>query len=238
MGSGVIVDMWPDLDSYNDELGISEPQTYIYGLFEPATGALRYIGKSDRPRDRFANQLNERSNTHRCNWIQSLVESGEKPIQRILEHVPVGDGWQSVERAYIRGALAAGCRLVNGTAGGDGVVGLGPVARERIRSAWIGRKHSEESKRRIGAASRGRLHTDEYKQYMRDLMRQREFTPTHRQRLREANQKLTAQQVQDIRARLRAGERQASIAADYGINKGSVSNINRGVTYSGIGDNE
>ena len=222
---------WPDIDGYNAEHGITEPQTYIYGLFDPTTGDLRYIGKSDRPRERFANQLNERSNTYRCNWIRSLLESGRRPVQRIIDHVAIGDEWQSVERAYIRGARDAGCRLVNGTDGGDGVSGL-TVA----NPVWLGRKHSEESKLRIGAASRGRRHTEEYKQYMRDLMRVREFTDQHRQRLSEANRKLTESQVRAIRVRLAAGERQNAIAADYGIDKGTVSNIKRGVSYAGIGE--
>lgn len=44
---------------------------------------------------------------------------------------------------------------------------------------------------------------------------------------------LTAQDIADIKARLRQGEYQHHIAADYGLNQGRVSEINtgkRGVT--------
>lgn len=211
---------------------------YIYGLFDPETGELRYIGKSDRPRGRLADQLNDRSNTHRCHWIQSLKARGLTPVQRIIDSVPIGDDWQTVERAYIRGALAAGYPLTNATDGGDGVVGLSPESRARITAAWVGRKHRPESLVKIGNASRGRRHTEEYKQYMRELMSQREFAPNHRQRIRESTQKLTTKQVREIRVRLRAGEPQASIASDFAIHQGSVSNINRGITYVGIGEIE
>lgn len=39
---------------------------------------------------------------------------------------------------------------------------------------------------------------------------------------------LTAQDIADIKARLRQGEYQHNIAADYGLNQGRVSEINTG----------
>lgn len=39
---------------------------------------------------------------------------------------------------------------------------------------------------------------------------------------------LTAQDIADIKARLRQGEYQHDIAADYGLNQGRVSEINTG----------
>ncbi|AQR62975.1 hypothetical protein BZG35_15915 [Brevundimonas sp. LM2] len=39
---------------------------------------------------------------------------------------------------------------------------------------------------------------------------------------------LTAQDIADIKARLRQGEYQHHIAADYGLNQGRVSEINTG----------
>jgi len=40
--------------------------------------------------------------------------------------------------------------------------------------------------------------------------------------------RLTAQDIADIKARLRLGEYQHDIAADYGLNQGRVSEINTG----------
>lgn len=39
---------------------------------------------------------------------------------------------------------------------------------------------------------------------------------------------LTAQDIADIKARLREGEYQHDIAADYGLNQGRISEINTG----------
>lgn len=39
---------------------------------------------------------------------------------------------------------------------------------------------------------------------------------------------LTAQDIADIKARLRRGEYQHDIAADYGLNQGRISEINTG----------
>lgn len=226
-------DVHPMLHPWQNET--PGPQHYIYGLYDPITGELRYIGKSDRPRERLANQLNERADTHRCHWMQSLVAQGLRPIQRIIDSVPIGGDWQTVERAYIAGARVAGCKLTNGTDGGDGVPGLSPEARERIRAAWLGRKHSPETLLKLSAASRGRKHTAVWRENMRALMTGREFSAKHRQRLQRAVQKLTPKQVRAIRRMLAMGIQQREIARHFGIHQGSVSNLARGKTYVGIG---
>lgn len=204
---------------------------FIYALTDPRDGEIRYIGKSDYPRRRLAAHLRERSGTHRCHWIGELRALGLEPAQIILDSVPAGSGWQSVERAYIAGARIVGCRLTNGTDGGDGVAGLTGDSLARLRATWVGRKHSAESKAKIGAASAGRRHTAAHRQKMRDLMSVRDFTPAHRSRIRAAAQKLTAGQVAEIRRLLAAGVRQREIAGTFGVHQGTISNIARGLTY-------
>lgn len=51
---------------------MSGSPVYIYGLTDPITEEIRYIGKSIRPTERLSNHCNEKSNCHRSNWIQSL----------------------------------------------------------------------------------------------------------------------------------------------------------------------
>ncbi len=43
---------------------------------------------------------------------------------------------------------------------------------------------------------------------------------------------LTARDIADIKARLRGGEYQHHIAADYGLNQGRISEINTGKRHS------
>lgn len=227
----------PSLDEWLAEHG-ADPAHYIYGLIDPRTGALRYIGKSDRPKGRLANQMNERANTYRCHWIAELRALGLAPIQVILDAVPLGDDWKSVERAYIAGALKAGHPLTNGTDGGDGVSGLSEESRARIRAAWVGRKHRPETLEKLSAASRGRRHTDEWRTLMRTKMLGREFDEGHRRKIRESVQKLTDQQVREIRALLQQKISQYVIAERYGMHQGSISNIARGITYGHVTEGE
>lgn len=210
------------------------PWHYIYGLHDPRTMDLRYIGKSDRPVERLMNQMNERANTHRCHWLGELRAAGLRPVQFIIDATPFGTDWQPIECAYIAAARAMGCRLTNGTDGGDGVPGLGPESLARMRTAWLGRKHRPESRTKMSAANMGRKHTDEYREMMRQIMSVREFTETHRQRIREGVQKLTSDQVREIRVALAAGERQRDIGARFGVHQGTISDLARGRTYQHI----
>lgn len=110
-----------------------EPRpAYIYALVDPFSGLVRYIGKSVRPRERLVNQCNERANTHRCHWIQSVLAKGSRPLQVIVAVVPAGGDWQSVERAWIQVARELGWPLVNGTDGDAAYAWLAAVAVERL----------------------------------------------------------------------------------------------------------
>jgi hypothetical protein len=207
---------------------------YIYGLYDPRDNELRYIGKSVRPRERLADQLNEHSNTHRSHWLAELQSLGLLPIQRIIDALPAGHGWQTVERAYIRGARAASCNLVNGTDGGDGVEGLSDETRARMRLVWLGRKHTPESRAKMAAASRGKIATPQTRRKRSQSLMGREILPEHRLKIRDGNQKLTADQVREVRRRLRLNESQYALAAEYGVHQGTISNISRGKSYAHI----
>lgn len=222
------------LEEFDLEFEGYGPFTYIYGLFDPRTGELRYVGKTDRPRERLANQMNERSNTHRCHWLQELRSAGLMPVQRIFDAAPRGGDWQRRECAYIEAARMSGCRLTNGTDGGDGVSGLSDEARAKMRATWLGRKHSPESIRKMSEANRGRLHTPEWRQFMHDRMKDREFSDEHRAKIRRKLQKMTDDQVREIRRLLSAGTSQYVIAERYGVHQGSISNIARGITYRDV----
>lgn len=209
-----------------------EQESFIYGLVDPFTGLIRYIGKSIRPRERLTNHCNEPPYCHRTKWIQSVIRKGGRPTMTILETVPAGEDWQSVERRWIAYGREQGWSLTNGTDGGDGVTGITGEGKERMLRTWVGRKHRPESLVKIGAASRGRRHTEEYKQFMRETMSVRTFSPEHRARLSAATSRFTPSEADEIKRRIAAGEKIKDIAASCGVHRMTISRINCGHSYS------
>jgi hypothetical protein len=94
---------------------------HIYGLREPDTGLIRYIGKTTNPHRRWLNHLCEKSHCHRTCWIRALHRRGLRPEMVIIETVSGEWPWQESERFWIGFALKNDWPLVNMTSGGDGV---------------------------------------------------------------------------------------------------------------------
>jgi hypothetical protein len=96
--------------------------TYIYSLEYPM-GNIRYIGKSDNPRERLKNHIKEakrRNKNHKDNWFNSLKEP---PILNIIEKTTYLE-WQQREIYWIKYFKNKGLDLVNGTDGGEGSNGF------------------------------------------------------------------------------------------------------------------
>jgi hypothetical protein len=199
---------------------------YIYGLVCPLSGGIRYIGKSIRPKERLQNHMNEKSKCHRSNWLALLKAIGLKPTIVILEEVSDDQSWQDREKHWISHGKELGWKLTNNTSGGDGVVNLHPDSRERIRTAWIGRKHRPESLIRIGIASTGRTHSDEWKTNMSDIMKKREIT--WGAKIAIATRKLTSKDQTDIINLLSDGVKNKDIANMYGVHRTTVSKVKTG----------
>lgn len=202
---------------------------YIYGLYEPDTGALRYIGKSIRPFERLRNHINDKSRCHRTNWIRSLVARGLEPDIAIIEEIRGEWPWQESERHWIAYAKKHGANLVNETSGGDGVSNLSDDARAKMKRTWTGRKHSADSLVRIGNAARGRKHTEEHKTKMSTIMSGR--VVTWGEKLSAALRKISAEQHKQIQERLAAGETGISLAREYGVHRTTLSKIKMGTYY-------
>lgn len=88
----------------------------IYGLFDPDTGVLRYVGKADDVGKRFKTHLRDarRRSTPVYSWIRKLVSNGQLPkIETLAECSP--EHWPEVERNVI----AQYPNLLNLAEGGD-----------------------------------------------------------------------------------------------------------------------
>ena len=125
--------------------------TFIYGLIDPQTCRLRYIGKSDNPQSRLAQHISDtrhRRNTHCSTWIRSLLAKEIRPTIEVIDEVLISE-WPAIEAAYIQFYREEGFDLVNHTQGGEGALsgkdnpwyGKGPM---------LGKKHSAASIARMG----------------------------------------------------------------------------------------
>ena len=162
----------------------------IYGLIDPLTDELRYIGKSARgmarPREHSAPYgLKRQSNKTR--WIASLLAAGVKPtISVIAESANAGE-LAAMERAAIAKYRAAGCRLLNLTDGGEGT--LNPAAHHRaaIRASNAAREWTKAARSAIADANSARTHTQESRDKRRQQRLGRKWAPEVKAKIASAH---------------------------------------------------
>lgn len=141
------------------------PTTFIYGLVDPITGFVRYVGKSVSPNNRLRAHLIPsllKSKSHKNNWLRSLLAVAKKPDLILLEKISDAD-WENAERrwiAYYR-SIPGYPPLTNGTSGGDGID--------------KGTTFSEETRRKLSTIRKGKSLPP--------------FTALHRNNLSKANKK-------------------------------------------------
>lgn len=201
----------------------------IYGLVDPNTQQIRYVGKTrQKVSSRLSAHLRERSKCHRLNWIKSLQDRGQKPEIIILEEIFGAWPWEESERYWIAHGRAEGWPLTNNTSGGDGVRDLSAETRERMRQTWLGRKHSPDAVEKIRALKTGVKASDETRAKMSRSHRGRkiQWIDTIADRLR----KLSADQIAEIKERLFAGTRVGILATEFGVHRTTLSKIKAG-TY-------
>lgn len=171
--------------------------TNIYGLIDPITKQLRYIGKSDKVNLRLRQHIKDSKKRGNLNkkeaWIKSLLNKNNKPEIKIIEVVNYNE-WQSKEIYYINKYKNEGIGLLNDTNGGDGVSGYkhGKASLNKMSRTWIkkgehlsestefkkGNKLSEETKKKISEGLKGIIFTPERKENIRiaQLKRSKEIS--------------------------------------------------------------
>lgn len=112
--------------------------TFIYALCDPDTEIVRYVGKSNHPKDRYFRHLKDKQKTYKVNWINKLKSIGKLPVLKILEKINKNQ-WEEAEKkwiAYYR--QIAGHKLTNIDEGG------------------IGPDMTEETKKKISKSKKGK----------------------------------------------------------------------------------
>lgn len=109
---------------------LKDNRLLVYGLQDPITGFLRYVGKSSSGLKRPAQHLRDYkypryAKRYVYKWIKSLIDKGFKPDIVILDECDSQDSLNESEIFYISYLKAIGCPLTNAKPGGEGSVGHG-----------------------------------------------------------------------------------------------------------------
>lgn len=89
----------------------------------PKTNEVRYVGKANKPKERFRAHLwggKRTQSSYKRNWIDSLKREGLKPVLEVIKEVPIEE-WKNWEKYYVTYYRDKGCNLTNITDGGDGL---------------------------------------------------------------------------------------------------------------------
>lgn len=164
----------------------------IYGLVDPQTQHLRYIGKSihglTRPRQHSDDGRLSRESGYKANWIRGLRTQGLRPNIVVLQEFEDQDILAQAEVHWISYFKAMGCPLTNYCRGGEGFTGPHrPESRAKIGAAGRGRKRSREAIEATRQARLGTHHSDEAKAKMRAARLGTHLTEETKAKIRTAN---------------------------------------------------
>lgn len=103
--------------------------TFIYGLIDPRTQELRYVGKTVLTPDRrlCTHKWRAKAEPHKVHsmaWILSLAKTGMEPDVFTIEEVPPYENWVEREQFWIEYFRAIGANLCNHSRGGEGAPGF------------------------------------------------------------------------------------------------------------------
>jgi len=137
----------------------------IYGLYDPLTSRIRYVGKTNNPRKRLNRHLSNSkfSKVHSSQWIKSLIDKGYSPEMIILQETDEAT-WKEDEKRWIEYYKNLAYDLTNILPGGEGGATYGRLGKknspEHIKKSSDGRRgrsvkrNPESNKRRAEGVQR------------------------------------------------------------------------------------
>lgn len=191
----------------------------VYGLRDPATGHLRYIGKSTsgltRPRQHLNICCLNREKSYKANWIRSLIRIGLLPEIVVIQSSVDSSILSDCERFWIVYFRGMGCPLTNLTDGGDGPFGRLVSEHERSLKSRMFRGRTPALSTRLAvvkanAERKGVWHPVKNELHKRALSKARGFRPIV---------ELTTGRVFQTRA---------EAARELGVNAGNIGSILKG----------
>ena len=147
---------------------------FIYGLIDPFTNEVRYVGKSINPKRRYKEHLNKMTNTHKSAWIKSLLKIGKEPKIEIIEECS-GDNWSDREKYWI----SFYGNLTNLTEGGeDGSHSEETIQKLRLLNSGVnnpnyGKRASKDLRDKLSEIQSGKSLTETHKGKIKKSMKKR-----------------------------------------------------------------
>jgi len=139
----------------------------IYGLKDPNTNEIRYVGKTELPLEKRLYyhiwDLKRCTNKHKINWFNKLLSNNEKPIIFLIEEVNFNI-WKQKEKYWINEMRKNGCDLVNYTDGGEGYTS------EWLKKLWQNKEYRDFHTNRVTGDKNpffGKTHSEETKNILR-----------------------------------------------------------------------
>ncbi len=133
---------------------------WVYGLSDPRTGELRYVGKTTWGRHRLRQHIAEarggRHNTKKNAWLCHLLKVGLEPEIQVLETGDTEDALLAAEAFWIGSLRLAGADLLNHTDGGERGVS-GPRSAETRAKMSAAKKGKRVSAKTLAARQAGGL---------------------------------------------------------------------------------
>jgi hypothetical protein len=209
--------------------------TYIYSLSCPFTNDIRYIGKSNNPKNRFNRHIKNAKDgkTFHCpTWIRSILKLNNIPILNIIEKCAI-ENWKEKETYWISFYLNKGYDLTNCKNGGDGIGILKEETRQKMSIAKIGTAHhlgfknSEESKKAMSLAAIAKFKRPESEK-LKNIIRE------NQKKAAAKNRGLTEAQVINIKNLFKKGLRIGLISKQTNVNISVLEKIKQGKNYAWV----
>lgn len=135
---------------------------FIYGLIDPDTRQLRYIGQSirgfARPISHWKNKRNRELKDHAHCWVRSVLKRGKVPEIEVIQECSSFAELDEAEDFWMEYFRMIGCDLTNTYHGGKGAKGmcLSQERKKAIGDFHRGKIESEETRRLKSIAHKGK----------------------------------------------------------------------------------